>query len=137
MSFLDKLKPGAAPKASALPQPEVATHGGNGGSKPKFSFGFRNLDAAPRTAEEQARVVMELLEKEINPMVAGHGGHFSLVGIKENNVYVRLGGGCQGCGMANVTLKQGLEKRLRQVLPEMNELVDVTDHTVGENPYYK
>ncbi|MDH4121378.1 MAG: NifU family protein [Deltaproteobacteria bacterium] len=102
----------------------------------KFSFGFQVVPPGGRPAEVQADIVRNLLEKEINPSVAGHGGFFTLVKVEDNNVYVSLGGGCQGCGMANVTLKQGLEKRLRQVLPELNQVVDVTDHAAGTQPYY-
>ncbi|MDH4224182.1 MAG: NifU family protein [Deltaproteobacteria bacterium] len=99
-------------------------------------FGFRIADDSPRAVEEQTRIVEHLLTTEINPMVAGHGGRFTLVKVENNNVYVTLGGGCQGCGMADVTLKQGFETRLRQLLPEMDQLVDVTDHQSGSNPFY-
>ena len=57
--------------------------------------------------------------------------------VKENRVFVELGGGCQGCGMADVTLRQGVEQRLKEIMPEMAALIDVTDHAQGENPYYQ
>ena len=101
----------------------------------KFSFGFKEVKGRPR--EEQMKIVESLLEKEINPAVAAHGGYFNLIDIKDNNVYVELGGGCQGCGMATVTLKQGVETRLREALPEMDTLIDVTDHASGNDPYYQ
>jgi Fe-S cluster biogenesis protein NfuA len=101
----------------------------------KYNFGFRAITARP--AEEQYRIVKDIFEQEVNPAVAAHGGHFTLLDVKDNNVYVKLGGGCQGCGMADVTLRQGVEQRLRQVLPEMVSLIDVTDHASGTNPYYQ
>jgi len=104
------------------------------GSK-RFKFGFKQVTARPR--EEQMRVVQELFDKEVNPAVASHGGFFNLLDIQNNTVYVELGGGCQGCGMANVTLRQGVEARLREVMPEMAALVDQTDHAAGTNPFYQ
>lgn len=79
-----------------------------------------------------------LLEHEINPQVASHGGHISLEDVTEDGrVTLRFGGGCQGCGMANVTLKQGVEKTLLERLPEITAVVDITDHEAGANPYYQ
>ena len=86
--------------------------------------------------EEIRTKVEELLENEINPGVAGHGGHVSLVDVKGNAVYLQLGGGCQGCGMADVTLKQGIERLIRERVPEVGEILDTTDHAGGRNPYY-
>ena len=101
----------------------------------KYSFGFREVESRPR--DEQMRIVQKLFEEEVNPAVASHGGFFTLRDIQDNTVYVELGGGCQGCGMANVTLKQGVEQRLREVLPEMVALIDQTDHASGSNPYFQ
>jgi Fe-S cluster biogenesis protein NfuA/rhodanese-related sulfurtransferase len=81
--------------------------------------------------------IQNLLDFEINPMVAAHGGHFSLVDVDGNKVIVELGGGCQGCGMVDVTLRQGVEKRMREVFPDMEALIDTTDHAEGSNPYYQ
>ena len=78
-----------------------------------------------------------LLEEEINPAVAAHGGHVQLIDVKDSVAYVQLGGGCQGCGMVDVTLRQGIETRMKEVTPELQELVDVTDHRGGTNPYYQ
>lgn len=93
------------------------------------------------TSDDPKKVKMEVIQNlfdlEINPMVAAHGGHFSLLDIKENNVFVQLGGGCQGCSMVDVTLRQGVEKRIREVFPGMKSLIDQTDHAGGENPYYQ
>lgn len=77
------------------------------------------------------------LDEEINPAVAAHGGFVTLLDIKDHVAYVQMGGGCQGCGMVNVTLKQGIEARMNEVLPEIKELVDTTDHANGTNPYYQ
>jgi IscR-regulated protein YhgI len=79
--------------------------------------------------------VQYLLETAINPAVAGHGGVVSLVDVKDRMVYLQMGGGCQGCGMADVTLKQGIETMIREELPEVVDIIDVTDHAAGENPY--
>jgi Fe/S biogenesis protein NfuA len=77
-----------------------------------------------------------LLETEIHPAIAAHGGRVSLVDVRDNKVYLAFGGGCHGCGMVDVTLKQGIEGRIREVVPEVVEIVDTTDHETGENPYY-
>lgn len=78
----------------------------------------------------------DLLAREINPAVAVHGGWVELIEVKRNNVYLRLGGGCQGCGAADVTLKQGIEKAIRSLAPSVGEILDTTDHAAGRNPYY-
>lgn len=84
-----------------------------------------------------AERVQYLLDAEINPAVAAHGGRVSLVEIDADNVVVlEFGGGCHGCGMVNVTLKEGVEKTLKTQIPEISAVRDVTDHSTGENPYY-
>lgn len=78
-----------------------------------------------------------VLEARINPMVASHGGVVSLVEItKDLDVVLQFGGGCQGCGMIGVTLKQGIETTLRQEIPDIQRVIDATDHAQGQNPYY-
>ena len=84
-----------------------------------------------------AERVVEVVTTMINPAIASHGGVAEVVAVEEGTVYVRLGGGCQGCGMATVTLSQGIESTLRQVVPEITRVVDVTDHANGTNPYYE
>lgn len=84
--------------------------------------------------EEQ---VQTLLDDQINPMVAGHGGVVSLRAIEEGKVYLEFGGGCQGCGMIDVTLKQGIEVMLKDHIPDLAGVFDVTDHAEGDNPYYQ
>ena len=78
----------------------------------------------------------DLLDREINPAVAAHGGFVELIDVKKNNVFIRMGGGCQGCGAADVTLKQGIEKAIRTLIPKVGEILDTTDHAAGRNPYY-
>ena len=78
-----------------------------------------------------------ILYNEVNPGLAAHGGNVSLEEIFEENIAVlRFGGGCQGCGMVDVTLKNGVEKTLLEQVPQLKEVRDVTDHTVKENAYY-
>jgi Fe/S biogenesis protein NfuA len=69
--------------------------------------------------------------------VADHGGRVSLVGVQEGRVFLRFGGGCQGCGMVDVTLKEGIQGQLMAEIPEITEVLDATDHASGTNPYYE
>jgi Fe-S cluster biogenesis protein NfuA len=78
-----------------------------------------------------------LLAHKINPGVAAHAGFVELIDVKDNNVYIRLRGGCQGCGAADFTLRQGIEAILRKEIPEILQVLDVTDHAEGMNPYYR
>ena len=80
--------------------------------------------------------IQDLFEREINPAVAQHGGWVELIDVQRNNVYIRLGGGCQGCGAADITLKQGIERAIRDLAPAVGEILDTTDHASGRNPYY-
>lgn len=81
--------------------------------------------------------VQYLLAHKINPGVAAHAGFVELIDVKDNAVYIRLGGGCQGCGAADFTLRQGIEAILRKEIPEILQVLDVTDHAAGMNPYYR
>jgi Fe/S biogenesis protein NfuA len=81
--------------------------------------------------------IQQVLNEQINPAIAGHGGQAELISVDGTVAYMRLGGGCQGCGMASVTLKQGIERILKEAIPEVTEVVDVTDHASGDNPYYQ
>ena len=85
------------------------------------------------TVEEQ---IHEVLLKRINPSIAAHGGFAELVRVEGNTALVKLGGGCQGCGMANATVTAGIEKTLRELVPEIEHVLDITDHESGENPYF-
>lgn len=84
-----------------------------------------------------AQRVMQVLEQHINPQIASHGGRAQLVAVEDATAYLRLGGGCQGCGMASVTLSQGIEVAIKQMVPEIEKVVDVTDHAGGTNPYFQ
>ena len=84
-----------------------------------------------------AQAVLRVLEDQINPAIAAHGGMAQLVAVEEETVYLRLLGGCQGCGMASVTLSQGIEVAIREAVPEIRSVVDVTDHASGTNPYFE
>jgi Fe/S biogenesis protein NfuA len=68
--------------------------------------------------------------------VAGHGGYIELIDVKDNTAYIRMMGGCQGCGAADITLKAGIERMIFEEVPEITEVLDVTDHGAGTNPYY-
>jgi len=81
--------------------------------------------------------VQYLIDHDINPGVAAHAGFVELIDVKDNNVYLRLGGGCQGCGAADFTLKQGIEAIIRREVPEIRQIIDITDHAAGMNPYYR
>jgi Fe/S biogenesis protein NfuA len=86
---------------------------------------------------ELAHRVVAVLERDVNPSIAAHGGHAELVAVDGTVAYLRLGGGCQGCGMATVTLSQGIEVVITEAVPEINAIVDVTDHASGRNPYFE
>ena len=87
-------------------------------------------------ADQIRQVVQQVLDRDINPSVAAHGGVVSLIDVKDNVVYIQMGGGCQGCGMADVTLKFGIETAIRAAVPEVGDILDITDHASGRNPYY-
>ena len=84
-----------------------------------------------------AEAIVRVLDEKINPAVAAHGGNISLVAVQDETAYLRFGGGCQGCGMVNVTLKQGVEKTLFADVPQITKVMDITDHAAGTNPYYE
>ena len=98
---------------------------------------FGNPEEMPELTGELAEKVQTVLESQINPAIASHGGQASLVGVEGQDIYLRLGGGCQGCGMAQVTLTQGIEKALRDAVPEIGNIIDATDHASGSNPYFE
>ena len=87
--------------------------------------------------EKIRAVVQQVLDTEINPTVAMHGGTVRLIDVQGNNVYIEMAGGCQGCGMADVTLRSGVERSIREFVPEVGDILDVTDHASGRNPYYQ
>ena len=99
--------------------------------------GFKIDNPNPLWSDPKAQAVQGVLDREINPAVAAHGGFVTLLDVKDDVVYIALGGGCQGCGMVDVTLKQGIEVMIREAVPEIREIVDTTDHAGGRNPYYQ
>lgn len=98
-----------------------------------------HADAAdrPGLATPTGEAVQRIIDQQINPAVASHGGYITLIDVKEDTVFVELGGGCQGCGMASMTLKQGIERAIREEVPSITTVLDVTDHAAGTNPYYQ
>jgi Fe/S biogenesis protein NfuA len=116
----DLLNPGLAIQNPNSPSPAV------GGVGPP-----------PDLSGPVAERVAQVLEQQINPAIAAHGGYAQLVAVEDGTAYLRLGGGCQGCGMASVTLSQGIERAIKEAVPEVVAVMDVTDHGSGENPYYE
>ena len=95
-----------------------------------------NPEDLPELKGEFAEKVQAVLESQINPAIASHGGAAQLIGVEGTDIYLKLGGGCQGCGMAQVTLTQGIEASLRQAVPEIGNLIDAPDHAAGDHPYF-
>ena len=87
-------------------------------------------------SEEVRRRVQQVLDESINPGVASHGGFVELLDVQDDSVFIRMGGGCQGCGAADMTLKMGVERLIRESVPQVREVLDSTDHASGRNPYY-
>ncbi len=90
----------------------------------------------PAWDNPKAQKIQELIDERINPAVAAHGGQIELLNVEDDAIYIHMGGGCQGCGMANVTLKHGIEAMIQEVFPEIKQVIDTTDHASGTNPYY-
>lgn len=116
----DMLQPGLTIENPNSPSPRIAMEG-----------------QLPELTGPVAERVGEVVSTLINPAIASHGGFVEVVAVEDATAYVRLGGGCQGCGMASVTLSQGIETTITQSVPEITKVVDVTDHASGENPYYE
>jgi Fe/S biogenesis protein NfuA len=101
--------------------------------RPGASASSRGPDGIP--SGPIADRVRNVLETQVNPAIAAHGGMISLVDVDETDVYVEMSGGCQGCALSRMTLKQGVERMLREAVPELTAVHDVTDHASGDNPY--
>ncbi len=99
-------------------------------------FKFENPQEKPQWDDPLSLKLQALLDEEINPSLASHGGFVEILKIEDGIAYVSMGGGCQGCGQAAATLKQGVETHVLEQIPEIKRLQDVTDHGAGENPYY-
>ena len=96
-------------------------------------FVFKNPN--PLWNDDLAIRLQQLIDESINPGIAAHGGYVTLIDLKDRVAYLEMGGGCQGCGLASVTLTQGIETAVREAIPEIERIVDTTDHAAGENPY--
>lgn len=99
--------------------------------------GFKFENPNPLWFDPTALAVQEVIDNQINPGVSMHGGMVVLTEVKDGVAYILMGGGCQGCGLANVTLKEGVEKAILETVPEIKSVVDITQHAQGANPYYK
>lgn len=104
----------------------------NSGKPPISENVKRRLPSEQKLREK----LEELVNAEINPAVGQHGGHVEVVDVRGSAAYINFSGGCQGCAASSITLKQGIEKIVFQHLPEITEVVDMTDHAAGMNPYY-
>lgn len=114
------LKPGLSIDNPNSPSPEIMGDG-----------------PPPDLSGPVAEQVEHVLRNQINPAIASHGGQAELVAVEDRIAYIRLGGACQGCGMADVTLSQGIESTIIATVPDIHQVIDVTDHDSGENPYYE
>jgi Fe/S biogenesis protein NfuA len=94
------------------------------------------MGGAPPTGP-LAEAVQKVINEQINPGVASHGGRVTLIDVKDDIAYVKFGGGCQGCSSADVTLKQGVATMIKSAVPGIKDVLDVTEHAAGANPYYK
>ena len=103
-----------------------------------YPLGEDDTTGAPNGDPDTAllREVEALLDRQVNPAVAAHGGHIAADRVEGGTVYLRMSGGCQGCAASSATLRQGVERMLRAALPQIGEIVDVTDHAAGSNPFY-
>lgn len=110
-------------------------------------FEVRTTDAAtadagakadrPAPTGEIADRVREVLDQQVNPAIAAHGGMISLVDVHDTEISVEMSGGCQGCALSRMTLRQGVERMLREAVPQLTAVHDVTDHESGENPFFQ
>lgn len=101
-----------------------------------FRSGFMVDNPNPVWKDPTAQSIQELLDTKINPSVGAHGGFVSLLNYEDGSAFIAFGGGCQGCGMVDVTLKEGVEVMIKEGIPEVTTVVDTTDHTSGETPFY-
>ena len=101
-----------------------------------FKVSNAECEVSPLDGNEKD-MMEQLLAEQINPMVASHGGFVELIDIKDGRVFLEFGGGCKGCGMVGATLKQGVEVMVKENIPGIVEILDVTDHANGTNPYYQ
>jgi Fe-S cluster biogenesis protein NfuA len=99
--------------------------------------GTEHAGPAPADAGDLAEAVRTVIDAEVNPAIAAHRGHVTVTGVTDDGwIRIRLDGGCQGCSLAEVTIRQGIEPLLRSRLPAMTGLIDITDHGAGTEPFY-
>ncbi len=92
--------------------------------------------AEPLNDSQMYDLIQHVFHEQINPSIASHGGKIELLDVQDAVATVRMSGGCQGCGMATVTLRQGIETTLRQLVPGLAGLTDITNHSAGTKPYF-
>lgn len=129
---LENLRGATIKMSTNLLQPGLVLDNPNSPS-PRILGGTEAVELSGSVAERAVQVMNTM----INPAIASHGGRAEIAGVEDGTAYVRLGGGCQGCGMASVTLSQGIEATLMEKVPEITKVIDVTDHAGGDNPYYE
>ena len=98
---------------------------------PRTAGAFGRADAEVRAA------VQELLDQQVNRSIAKHGGKISIVDLKDRNLFIAMSGGCQGCAASALTLRHGFETMARRVAPEIEDIIDTTDHAAGKKPFYE
>ncbi len=107
------------------------------GNTPPISEAALEVVRNSPPSENIEEIVEQLFEQHINPALAMHGGFVKLVKIENDDVYIEMGGGCQGCAASQATMRHGVETAIRDVAPQVREVIDVTDHSAGTNPYYR
>ena len=123
-------------RGSTLDVPSIPGQGGlviRNPNRPNPLGDMGRLDLTGSLADK----VQQLLDMSINPALASHGGFASLVEVHDDDsVVVTMGGGCQGCAMSQATLSDGIKRAIMEAIPEVTDVIDVTDHEAGENPYF-
>ena len=102
-----------------------------------YESGFKIDNPNSGWKDPVAAAVQRVIDTRINPGVASHGGSVTLLDVKDGIAYIAFGGGCHGCGMADMTLKQGVATAIQEAVPEVRQVLDTTDHASGTNPYYQ
>ena len=123
-------------RGSTLDLPSNPRQGGLVIRNPNRPDPMAGLDGPLELTGDVATKINQLIEQRINPMLSSHGGFASLLGVDKDVVYVSMGGGCQGCSMSAMTLSEGIKKMILETIPEVREVIDATNHSAGENPFY-
>ena len=135
LSFLIPAEDREKLAGSTLDLPSNPTQGGLVIRNPNRPNPLGDIGTLELTGEIPEQVG-QLIAERINPALASHGGYATLVGIEGSTAYVTMGGGCQGCSMSAATLTEGIRSAILEAVPEILEVVDATDHSAGENPFY-